>query len=158
MNNKKLVTVLSIVLALVLIAGVSAYAAGNGFGTSSDPLVTLSYIEKNLTPSIMEKFNQELDNAIKNLGGNSGSSASDSFVAVNLINGQKLTGGTGCEIIPRSGTVTALGRLVDSTSGSTAESGATLSANHLYLGTAQSCGVMAGSSVLLLVRGSYTIS
>lgn len=156
MNNKKLITVLSVVLALVFIAGVSAYAAGSGLGTSSDPLVTLSYVEKTLTPSILEKFNQELDNAIKNSG--PGASTSDSFVAVSLINGQTLTGGTGCEIIPRSGTVTALGRLVDTTSGSTAESGASIYANHLYMGTAQGCGVAAGSSVLLLVRGSYTIS
>lgn len=157
MNNKKLVTLLSVVLALVLIAGVSAYAAGSGYGTSSDPLVTLSYIEKTLTPSIMEKFNQELNAAIAGME-KPGTDESDNFVSVSLLNGQKLTGGVGCEIIPRSGTVTASGRLVDTTGGVAAESGASLSANHLYLGTSQGCGVTAGSSVLLLVRGSYTIS
>ena len=60
MNGKTRITViLSLILALVLGIGIGSYAA-SGYGTSSDPLVTLSYLDETLTPAILEKVDQRL--------------------------------------------------------------------------------------------------
>ncbi len=158
MKNKRLITILSIVLAVVLVAGVSAYAATN-FGTSSDPLITLSYLEQTLTPELMEQFGDELEAA---LDAYSGSSQTDTYKVVTLSSGQTLIGNVGCEIMLRTGSATvsaaASPGLIDATDAASLENGASLTANHLYMVTADGNGVVAtASSVQLIVRGAYTI-
>lgn len=158
MKNRKLITILSVVLAVVLIAGVSVYAATN-YGTSSDPLITLSYLDKTLTPSVLEQFASELEAALAGQGGGK----AETYHVVTLSKGQILTGSVGCEIMLRIGSAGVSASdspgLVDITSASSLNNGASLSVNHLYMVTIAGNGIKAtASTVKVLVRGSYTIS
>ena len=142
--------IIIICLAAILAAacfGVGVYAASN-YGTSSDPLVTKSYLDSVLMPEIRKEI--------------SATSTGDDYAVITLSNGQKLTCQPGCEIMLRIGTANASGAdspaLVDSTSGSTIESGAALTKNHLYMATISGNGITAtASTVKVLVKGSYTI-
>jgi hypothetical protein len=159
MKNKKLIMILSVALALVLIAGVSAYAATN-YGSSSDPLITLSYLNDTFTPSIVSKFQTQIDTA---LAGQTGGATATTYKVVTLSKGQKLTGSVGCEIMLRVGSASAQGSdtpcLVDTTGGTSLSSGSALTANHLYMVTIANNGITAtAATVKVLVRGSYTIS
>ncbi len=156
MKNKKLITILSIVLAVVIIAGVSAYAA-TSFGTSSDPLITLSYLEKTLTPQLLEQFGDELETALAANGSTS------TYSVVTLSNGQKLIGEVGCEIMLRIGSASVSASdspgLVDTTNAASLNDGSALTANHLYMVTIAGNGIKAtASTVKVIVRGSYTIA
>lgn len=156
MKNKKLITILSIALAVVIIAGVSAYAA-TSFGTSSDPIITLSYLEKTLTPQLLEQFGDELEAAFAANGG------TDTYSVVTLTNGQTLTGAVGCEIMLRIGSASVSASdspgLVDTTDASSLNNGSALKANHLYMVTIAGNGIKAtAATVKVIVRGSYTIA
>ena len=156
MKNRKLITILSIALAVVIIAGVSAYAA-TSFGTSSDPLITLSYLEKTLTPQLLEQFGDEIETALSSNGGTS------TYTVVTLAKGQTLTGAVGCEIMLRIGTASVSASdspgLVDTTDASSLNNGSALKTNHLYMVTIGGNGIKAtAASVKVIVRGSYTIS
>lgn len=156
MKNKKLITILSIALAVVIIAGVSAYAA-TSFGTSSDPLITLSYLEKTLTPQLLEQFGDELEAALAANGG------TDTYSVVTLTNGHTLTGAVGCEIMLRIGSASVSASdspgLVDTTDASSLNNGSALKANHLYMVTIAGNGIKAtAATVKVIVRGSYTIA
>lgn len=156
MKNKKLITILSIALAVVIIAGVSAYAATT-FGTSSDPLITLSYLEKTLTPQLLEQFGDELEAALVANGG------TDTYSVVTLTSGQTLTGAVGCEIMLRIGSASVSASdspgLVDTTDASSLNNGSALKTNHLYMVTIAGNGIKAtAATVKVIVRGSYTIA
>lgn len=156
MKNRKLITILSIALAVVIIAGVSAFAA-TSFGTSSDPLITLSYLEKTLTPQLLEQFGDELETALSSSGGTS------TYTVVTLAKGQTLTGAVGCEIMLRIGTASVSASdspgLVDTTDASSLNNGSALKTNHLYMVTIGGNGIKAtAATVKVIVRGSYTIS
>ena len=154
-KNKKLTIILSVILAVAVIAGVSAYAA-SVYGTSSDPLITLSYLNETLTPKLLEQFKAELDSAVNELN------AGSSFNVVTLTRDQVLTGGVGCEIMLRVGTAVCSATdspgLVDTTGGSTLDNGGSLMKNHLYMVTIAGGGIKAtADTVKVLVRGSYTV-
>lgn len=156
MKNRKLITILSIVLAVVVIAGVGAYAA-TSFGTSSDPLITLSYLEQTLTPQLLEQFGEELEAALADKG------EADTYTVVTLTNGQRLTGEVGCEILLRIGTASVSASdapgLVDTTDASSLNDGSALKTNHLYMVTIAGNGIKAtAATVKVIVRGSYSIS
>lgn len=161
-----------------------AVAAGQQ-GTQSDPLITLSYLTQQVTPSILsqvdskisarqtelegkleavtEEYVKEVENKLGSSGGTSsgGQTGSGVYQVVTLNAGQTLTGGAACEFLLRSGTATCVSDsspgLVDMTDGSTLANGGALKANHLYLGTIEGRGVRASTSVTIMVRGSYTI-
>jgi len=162
-KKKKTVFILSIGLALIIAAGIGAYAASN-YGSSSDPLVTLSYLKDKLTPELMNQFDQKLDVAVSELEALIGSGyTADTYKVVTLNKGQAIKGSVGCEILLRIGSakVSAASSpgLVDLTSGGTLNNGSSLTANHLYLVTIEGNGVTATeSSTRVLVRGSYVIS
>lgn len=163
MKNKKLTVILALILAVMIIAGVSAYAATN-FGTASDPLVALSYITDTLTPSLMESFRQELDSAATSLEAmlNGQGGDAESYKVVTLSNGQRIVGDVGCEIMLRIGTAKCYAQyspgLVDVTTSGSINNGAGLTANHLYMVTIEGHGITAtAATVKVLVRGSYTV-
>jgi hypothetical protein len=66
MKKKKTLVILSVVLALIIAAGIGAYAASN-YGTSDDPLITLSYLDNKLTPDLMKQFDLKLDSTVAEL-------------------------------------------------------------------------------------------
>lgn len=165
---------------LVIVAMLGVAVAAGQQGSQSDPLVTLSYLEKKTTPAILSQVDGKIAQRESGLktqlqtvvdgyvdevedklaGGASGASAS--FQVVTLTQGQKLIGKEGCEFLLRNGTAVCVSDsapgLVDMTAGSTLASGGALTVNHLYLGTIDGRGVQAKTNVTLLVRGSYTIS
>lgn len=156
---KKWHIVLLVAAVALLSAGVGAYAATN-YGTQSDPLVTVSYLKDTLEPSIKKEFDSQVAAAMEELEGRFEAdlaSATGTFSVVTLDAGKTLTGGAGCEILYRSGNVTAVGSLVDVSGGSTVSAGGSLTTNHLYVTSTSGDGVKAASSATLLVRGTYSI-
>lgn len=167
--------------ALILLAAGSALSVAATQGTQEDPLVTLSYLTDVLTPSILsqtdtkiqesrqaylDKLNASVDDYTAQmeelLGGlSAGGQNSAAFSVVDLAQGQKLIGAVGCELMLRVGSVTCVSPaspgLIDSTDGSTLESGKSLLKNHLYVVTVADRGITATAAAKVLVRGSYTI-
>mgnify|MGYP007059903222 FL=1 len=158
-------------------------AATGGAGTSSDPLVTLSYLNEKFLPQVLsdvdkktasreKELSQKLTEQVKSetkafeqkysaSGGSSGGTAS-SFTVVTLSKGQTLSMGVGCEAMLRTGSgvcvATSNPGLVDETSGASIAGGEALIKNHLYMATLEGHGVQAGAnSTKLLVRGSYSV-
>ncbi|MGE4354747.1 MAG: hypothetical protein AB7D36_11775 [Oscillospiraceae bacterium] len=169
MNGKtKLAFSLAIVLALVVGIGIGSYAA-SGYGTSSDPLVTLSYLTDKLTPEIMAQVDEqlsdkqsELEKKFTELLEAQDSIKSDTYSVVTLSSGQTLSGKVGCEIMLRIGTATCEAQytpgLIDASTGGSIDDGASLTTNHLYMVTIDGHGIKAtASTVKVLVRGEYTI-
>ena len=184
-KKTKLIVAVSVLLGVLLIAGVSTLAATN-YGTQSDPLVSLSYIEQTVVKSINDSINQAIESAKASLSssfdakvdeftqeiesqlpgsgsGGSSTNSTDTFVVVTMTNGQTMTCPVGTEILLRIGSAVTYGpdspRLVDSTTGSAVSAaGTALTANHMYLVTIQGNGIQATSStVKVLVRGEYTL-
>ena len=153
---------------------VVAVAAGQQ-GSQSDPLITISYLEQQAMPDILEQVDDKVDareSALKSqlqsvvdgyvdqvedkLSG-SGQTAGGAFQTVTLKAGQTLKGSAGCEILLRSGTATCVSGLINTTNGASLGAGNALTANHLYLAVADGQGAKASAAVTLLVRGSYSI-
>lgn len=168
--KNKIVAGASVMLALTLIIGVTAVAASN-YGTSSDPLITLSYLNDVFKPDILSKLDEKLATAVKDIEKNfdekisevTASSAGESFEVVTLTTGQKVTASPGTEIMLRVGSASCLSSnspgLIDISTGGTIESGSALTANHMYMVTIEGNGIAASAaSVKILIRGNYTIS
>ena len=150
---KKWQIVILVIAVAVLAAGIGAYAATN-YGTQSDPLVAMSYLEDVLGPKMETELDKQINEAANSLKSQYGA-ASSAFSVVTLSSGQTLKGGDGCELVLRSGSAAATGTLVDVTSGTELASGGSLTANHLYVGSGS--GVTASGNTTLLVRGSSTV-
>lgn len=153
MINSKRLKILLLALLVLVVAGVTVYAASS-YGSQSDPLITKSYLDKVLTPELMEQFDKQLADA----GG-----AGATFEVVTLSKGQKLTCQVGCQVMLRIGSAYASGPdnpvLVDTTSGTTLANGGAMTKNHLYMVTIVNNGLTASETgTKVLVSGSYTIS
>ncbi len=156
-KKKTLALILAFVLTAVLAAGVGAYAASN-YGTSSDPLVTLSYLNEKLTPSLMSSFQSQVNTAVNNLDKTTGGAGPAAFEVLSLSKGQTLTGMVGCELLLRSGSASCSGEIVDSTGGGTLKAGGAVSANHLYMVSQDGGGFTVSSAqATILIRGPYAI-
>ncbi len=176
-TKKKIMLALGVLVAVAFISGASILAATT-LGTSTDPLVTLSYLTGKLKPQIMSDVNAGISAAEASLApsldakisgfkadidskSSSSSSQTAGFAVVSLNQNQTLVCGIGTEILLRLGTASAVGSapaLVDSTSGSTLSAGGALTANHMYLVSIQGNGLKATSSVKLMIRGPYTVT
>ena len=150
MKEKGLKTVIA-VLALLLVAGVGAYAATN-YGTRDDPLITKSYLDEVVKPQMETELQTQLDAAAAAIR----SSTPGEFAKVELRAGQSLRCAAGCQLLPVSGSVKALGALADTTAGEALAAGAALSLNHLFMAT-EDAGVSASGAATVLVSGSYTL-
>ena len=143
---KKWRLVALIAVAAFCLAGVGVWAAGN-YGTESDPLVAMSYLEDELAPALREEFNEALEEAVEGLG-----EAPGEFVSVTL-DGGGVSLGVGAEVVCLEPGAAATGTLVDLTSGGVANPGDVLSANHLYV-VADNNTVLSGEGEAL-IRGGY---
>ena len=175
----------TLLLTSLTLLSISVAAAGTA-GSSSDPLVTLSYLNEKFLPELMARVDEKLaartdtaskelraqgDADIKRLEEKYGSQTSnegastgtaDSFVVVTMTNGQVLYGAIGCEVMLRVGTASVVSPsspgLIDSTGGTTLDNGAGLTKNHLYMMTISDRGVKAtAATTKLLVRGTYEV-
>lgn len=159
-------------------------AATGGAGTSSDPLVTLSYLNEKFLPQVLAEVDRKTASREQELSGklteqvksetqafaqkygasagNTSGGMSASFAVVTLNKGQILYMGVGCEAMLRTGSGVCVAAsnpgLIDETSGASLAGGLALQQNHLYMATVDSRGVQAGAdSTKLLVRGSYSV-
>ena len=150
-------TVISLIaLAVILLAGIGVYAAGN-YGTKDDPLITKSYLDAVVKPELQKQLQTELNDAVNELRGGSGE-----FTVVTLYNGQTVSCGVGTEIVPRLGSVKANGAsapaLIDTTTGISISAGTVLSANHLYMVSIEGNGITAAAdNTKVLISGVYTV-
>ncbi len=175
-TNRSAVAFGALVLACVcLVGGYTALATG---GDQSDPLVTLSYLTKVVTPQLTEKVNQQvaaneqaltqkLDQAITNysnemkqiLSQGTGESASFSVVAVN--NGQNINILPGSEVLLRTGKVKiaagASPALLNATDGKTLEQGKNITANNLYVVPLEGVVLTAIADSVLMIRGQFVV-
>ena len=157
-------------------------AATGGAGTSSDPLVTLSYLNEKFLPQILSEVDKKTASREQTLSsklteqvksetqafeqkygassGNASGGTAASFTVVTLNQGQILYMGVGCEAMLRTGSGVAASTpgLIDETSGAALAGGLGLQKNHLYMATVDSRGVQASAnSTKLLVRGNYSV-
>ena len=146
-------------------AALAAEAGGEG-----DPLVTLSYLNETVLPKLVQDTEDRADQRQAELtaqfsqavqGGGGGSGASYTVVTLNA--GQRMDLDLGAEVLLRVGSAAAGAAvnpaLVDVTAGGNLNSGEWLVQNHLYLATMTDHYITAGgSTVKVLVRGSYTVS
>lgn len=166
---KKWKLIRTVLLGTLAAAAVSVYALAAA-GSEGDPLITLSYLTQQFTPSVLSQVDgqieqakaglaAQLDEKIQNSGG--GGAVSAGYTVVSMSQGQRLVGTAGCEILLRSGsascTAAANPGLIDLTGGAELDAGLPVTANHLYMATDGSGGIVAGSDVTVLVRGSYTV-
>ena len=150
MKEKTLKTIIA-VLAVLLVAGVTAYAATN-YGSKDDPLITKSYLDEVVKPELERTLQTKLDAAAEDML----RSAPGEFAAVELDGGAALRCTAGCQLLPVSGSLSASGALADTTAGSVVASGSALAVNHLYLAT-EDGGVTAATAATVLVSGAYRV-
>lgn len=98
---KKWQIVVLVIAVAVLAAGIGAYAATN-YGTQSDPLVAMSYLEKVLGPKMEQQLDEQIAEAAEQYKSQYGAEAGG-FSVVQLPSGGTLSVGEGCEIVLRSG-------------------------------------------------------
>lgn len=173
-RRKKLLFAFVLAAVIALTAGITVMAVST-YGTSTDPLITLSYLTNVFKPSVLadvdkavasgsQTFQNQLDAKISNLqAAAAGSSTKDDFVILTLSNGQTVTCSVGTEIMLRIGSAKAAGpdypALIDSTTAGSVSSGTGLTTNHMYVVTIKGNGITATSGTTkVLIRGSYTVS
>ncbi|MDN5331891.1 MAG: hypothetical protein PWP45_1116 [Tepidanaerobacteraceae bacterium] len=118
-------------------------------GSETDPLVTKSYVD-NLFSSLKRDLSIENDGTSK-------------LEVVNLVQGQRLIGDMGTEIILRSGKASVIegkgGGLADVTEGKDMKAGEMVPTNHLLLvPRADGRGILAQTSVVVVIRGKYAVA
>ncbi|MCF2620104.1 hypothetical protein JQM63_09805 [Oscillibacter valericigenes] len=175
-----LTRLLTLLLASLTLLSISVVAAGTA-GSSSDPLVTLSYLNEKFLPELLTKADEKLaarsdtaskalaaqvDADIKKLeekygsqsagaGAGAPSGAAESFTVVTMTSGQTLYGAIGCEVMLRVGTAAVVSPsspgLIDSTDGTTLENGKALTKNHLCMMTIEERGVKATAATTKLL-------
>ena len=132
--KKIIITVLALAVVLSTVGAVTLFADP---GDSSDPIITLSYVE--------DVVKKEL-----------------SFQIVNMEKGDTLIGEAGTEIILRMGTAeiiaTEKGGLADLTSGTDLANGTNMPANHhLVIPMDDGRGIKAKNKVIVMVKGDFTL-
>ena len=142
--KEKTLKIIIAVLAVLLVAGVTAYAATN-YGSKDDPLITKSYLDEVVIPQMAEEFQKKLDAAAAEIV----RSAPGEFTKVDLKSGQTLYCSTGSELLPVFGTLSAVGTMADTTAGGAVSTGSALVEN--------GGGASASSTAAVLICGSYRI-
>ena len=152
----------TLLLASLTILSISVAAAGTA-GSSSDPLVTLSYLNEKFLPELMTRVDEKLaartDTASKELRAQVDA---DIKRLEEKYGSQTSNEGTSTEVMLRVGTASVVSPsspgLIDSTGGTTLDNGAGLTKNHLYMMTISDRGVKAtAATTKLLVRGTYEV-
>lgn len=161
---KKFVAAAAVVAALALTIGSVTVVATQG--DKDDPLVTLSYLQKVVTPELEKLVDEavkqnsaelakQLDIAItsyENRVDEKLAQAGAVFQSKELRSGETFTTGIGREVLLVSGSATAVGSLVDTTAGGTVSDGGRLSVGHLYVTAGVDAGMKAAADVTLMSR------
>lgn len=161
---KKFIATAAVVAALAITAGSVTVAATQG--DKDDPLVTLSYLQKVVTPQLekltdeavkknSEELAKQLDIAItsyENRVDEKLAAAGAVFQSRELKSGESFTTDAGRELLLVSGSATAVGSLVDTTAGGTVSNGGKLAVGHLYITVEANAGMKATAAVSLMSR------
>jgi hypothetical protein len=142
----------------LLFIGSTIFAVNNEAGSSNDPLITKSYLEKVI--SVLEKRTEELEALVAN-GDFSGTGSQ--YEVVTVLAGQSILGKQGTEMIVRSGQGIILdaagGGLQDMTEGVDIMGGELAPRYHLLIIPREDGrGLLATKELIVMVRGGYTIS
>ena len=154
---KKLRTFAVFCLVAVLLGGIGVYA-NTTYGTESDPLITMSYLNSVLKPELEQKYNQQTKDSIAALETRVEEATGGGYVAVTINANQTMTCKAGCEFLARSGGALVTSGILDVTEGKAADANAWLMQHHLYMAINDGAAVKADSTTTLMVRGEYTIS
>ena len=156
MKRRKAFISVFILLACAALIRMGAIAASN-YGSSDDPLVTLSYLTEILKPELLEQAKSEIDTAVSELKTAEESGARTGFSPVTLDVGQALTFDDGAELLFRSGDAAISGAVINLTDGSALESGASFTVNNLYIAAEAGCKITAVSECVILIRGTFAV-
>ena len=127
-------------------------------GGNDDPLISKSYIENVLMPSIK----QYVESRIAEVNSGTGAGAAETFKVVEVKKDQQLICSAGTELILRMGTATIIatekGGIADTTAGFDLANNVPMPANHLLIvPVADGRGIKATADILVMVKGGYTI-
>lgn len=161
---KKWISIIAVVAALAIVAGSVTVLATQG--DKDDPLVTLSYLQKVVTPQLEKlvdeavqknsaELSKQLDIAItsyENRVDEKLAAAGAVFQSKELKSGERFTTDAGRELLLVSGSATAVGTLVDTTAGGTVSDGAQLAVGHLYVTAGANAGMKATANVSMMSR------
>lgn len=150
---KKWHVIVLLLAVAVLAGGLGAYAAGTA-GTQGDPLISMSYLDDVLAPSIRSAYTSRIESEARELEEsvqNSLADAAGAFEAVSLAEGEGMPCPAGTQLLFRSGTAAATTALTDLTTGETLAAGSALAANHLYLAT-DDCELIASTASALMKK------
>lgn len=132
------------------IAGV-AIAVGEP-GTQSNPLVTLDYLNKAIE-ELSVTVDQKIEEKAAELLGEM--SASSTFTAVTVNDGENLYLTSGSQMVLRVGTASSTGGILDATEGEITSG--TLQENRIYIAMGDDHKITVSGTVTVLVLGEYTI-
>ena len=150
---KKWHVIVLLLAVAVLAGGLGAYAAGTA-GTQGDPLISMSYLDDVLAPSIRSAYPSRIESEARELEEsvqNSLADAAGAFEAVSLAEGEGTPCPAGTQLLFRSGTAAATAALTDLTTGETLAAGSALASNHLYLAT-DDCELIASTASALMKK------
>lgn len=161
---KKSIVIAAAVAALAITAGSVTVLATQG--DKDDPLVTLSYLQKVVTPELEKKVDEavkanseelakQLDIAITSYETRVDEKLAQAgavFQSKELKSGETFTTDVGREVLLVSGSANAVGTLVDTTAGGTVSDGGRLTVGHLYVTAGTDAGMKATAAVSLMVR------
>lgn len=176
-KRSKTTAVAALCLAGLCVVGAATAAAADP-GSQGDPIVTLSYLNQTVTPSLMnkvdkavsanekalvDKLNAAIDSYTKQMDAalQNGGTGSAAYSVVSLSSGQTMKLEVGCEVMLRAGSASCVSSsspgLIDTTGGTTLDGGKALVKNHLYMATISDRSIKANGAVKVLVRGGYSI-
>lgn len=152
MKKKILFAVLAVAIMVGTFSAGKALGAQNAEpGTQGDPLVTLSYLESRLAQL------DENEATVTSLSG--GSSVSSGFIRLRLEKGQSIILADGGEVVVYSGNGTVLGTtgMLSLSTSELFEKGMSVVLYNHYLALGGTSGVRATGSMIVYVRGEYTL-
>ena len=142
---------IAIVMAVVLIASLAVLAAGTGSsaGTTSDPLVTMSYVNETFRAELLQQLQQEMNTSQAEFSQSISAmlqsisnqysgyapemSVQSPYVSITVPEGETLELAAGQQFLVLSGAgKVSLNMMVDTTAGMSLASGNALSENHFY--------------------------
>lgn len=146
------------ILTMCLLA-VGSFSVFSEPGGTDDPIVSKSYIVEKVVPELKAYVDERLGLAYAD---GTVTSRPDSYIVVDLNQGQRLIGEAGTELILRMGKgkviATQKGGLADTTMGYDLAHGHEMPANHLLIiPVSDGRGFEATTDVLVMVRGGYKI-
>lgn len=146
------------IAAVILCLALSFSAVLAEPGGSDDPIISQSYVENVLMPTIK----QYVESRIAEVNSGKGTGSAATFEVVEATSGQQIICSAGTELILRMGSASVIatekGGLADTTAGFDLADGTAMPSNHLLIvPVADGRGIKANNNIIVMIKGSYTI-